>query len=865
MISFRYSQVIISITIIFLASNLQVQKSFAFKLPDTGQTQSYTNTFGEDADYLINPPSYTDNGNGTITDNNTGLIWQKTDGGEMTIENARTYPSSLTLGGLSNWRLPTPHELMDINDYTKNNPALNTAYFASTAAQYWWTQDIAPDDANKIWVVNAGGGAGAHLKTETVSAGGTRKIHVRCVSGNSISQGFTDNGDGTATDAGTGLSWIKNPSSASMNWESALSYCENLTFAGKSDWRLPNIKELFSIVDVNSINPSLNKQIFSTVGPDKFWSSTTMANGTEKSWYLDMKNGIATYEVKTNQTLKVLCVRSGQNTVITTDAPEMILIPGGEYEMGDHIGFVDPKHPSDEFPLHKVKLDTFYMAKTELTNNQYLEFLNSALTQGLIEVRNNKVYAKGGNDIYCYTNAFAKYYSIGYDGTSFKISDFRAKHPMVGVMWFGATTYCNWLSSQNGLTPCYNLQTWVCDFTQNGYRLPTEAEWEYAGRGGKTNPYYNYPWGNTQDKTKANWPQSGDPYEGPGEDLYPQTTPVGFYNGKLQLKSEFNWPGTATSYQTSDGINGFGLYDMAGNVWEFVNDWYGQDYYSKSSYLNPTGPDSSFKMPDGKPYRGMRGGNWYNGYMFQGDTVNDGHSRVSNRNPSYYRGPQDPNHPYYHIGFRVARMYTATQPQNQKPNIPSKPTGLHEGILNQNMTFKTITTDPDGDSVAYYFDWGDGTNSGWSVFNKSGDEFSSNYNWKIKGTYGIKAKAKDIKGAESDWSEMLSVIIIPDTTNDVVQFENINEYSLQQNYPNPFFANTMIKFENLQNQHISITIHSGQGRLVKNLANGVYSAGIHEVLWDGKDNEGKTVHSGEYFYTIKTDDQIETKKMIIFK
>jgi formylglycine-generating enzyme required for sulfatase activity len=58
-------------------------------------------------------------------------------------------------------------------------------------------------------------------------------------------------------------------------------------------------------------------------------------------------------------------------------------------------------------------------------------------------------------------------------------------------------------------------------------------------------------------------------------------------------------------------------------------------------------------MPDGKAYRGMRGGNWYNGYVTTG--INDGHSRVSNRNPSYYRGPQDPNHPWYHVGFRVAR------------------------------------------------------------------------------------------------------------------------------------------------------------------------------------------------------------------
>ncbi len=332
-----------------------------------------------------------------------------------------------------------------------------------------------------------------------------------------------------------------------------------------------------------------------------------------------------------------------------------VRLPGGEYEMGDHLGFVDPSHPSDESPIHKVKVNSFYMSTTHTTNKQFLSFLNDSLSKGLIEVCNNIVYGIGGNEVYYYTNQYAFYYSIGFDGKSFSIADFRANHPVVGVMWCGAAAYCNWQSLQNGLQECYNLKTYVCDFTKNGYRLPTEAEWEYAARGGQYAPYYNYPWGNDQNITKANWPDSKDPYEGMSPSTYPWITPVGFYNGQLRLKSEYNWPGSASSYQTSDGANSFGLYDMAGNVWEFVNDWYGNNYYSISPYDNPKGPDSGSVMPDGKPYRGMRGGNWYNGYTTTG--VNDGHSRVSNRNPSYYRGPQDPNHPWYHIGFRVARNY----------------------------------------------------------------------------------------------------------------------------------------------------------------------------------------------------------------
>jgi formylglycine-generating enzyme required for sulfatase activity len=341
-----------------------------------------------------------------------------------------------------------------------------------------------------------------------------------------------------------------------------------------------------------------------------------------------------------------------QNTGYDPDITE-VRLPGGEYSMGDHFGFVDPSHPSDELPLHKVKVNSLYVATTETTNQQYLDFLNSSLSNGSIVVRNGTVYANGGIEIYCYTHQYAPYYSIGYNGTAFSITDFRVKHPVVGVMWYGAAAYCNWLSAQKGLQACYNLNTWESDLTKTGYRLPTEAEWEYAGRGGATNPYYNYPWGDDMDVTKANWPGSGDPYEGSGEAFYPFTTPVGFYDGTLHLKSEFNWPGNVASYQTSNGSNSFGIYDMAGNVWELINDWYGQNYYSISPTDNPKGPDSGFIMPDGKAYRGMRGGNWYNGYTTSG--VNDGHSRVSNRNPSYYRGPQDPDHPWYHIGFRVAR------------------------------------------------------------------------------------------------------------------------------------------------------------------------------------------------------------------
>ena len=288
------------------------------KLPDTGQTLSATATFGEDSDYTRNAPSFTDNGNGTVTDNNTGLMWQKTDSGEMTWDTARTGATSLNLAGYSDWRLPTAQEAFCILDHERN-PALNSTYFVNNAGGtpgYFWTSDLFYGDNTKVWSTNTGGGLGPHPKTSTISAGGTLRFHARYVRGTKPTTGhhYVNNNDGTVTDLDTGLMWTQVPSSA-QTWTSALTYAEGLTTAGYSDWRLPNIKELQSLQDIPratasavTTNPCINRVLFPAVTGTAYWSSTSVKTGTPtQAWLVDFgvtttstpsrnQQGITSYE-----------------------------------------------------------------------------------------------------------------------------------------------------------------------------------------------------------------------------------------------------------------------------------------------------------------------------------------------------------------------------------------------------------------------------------------------------------------------------------------------------------------------------------------------------------------------------------------
>lgn len=224
----------------------------------------------------------------------------------------------------------------------------------------------------------------------------------------------------------------------------------------------------------------------------------------------------------------------------------------------------------DEKPPHPVKLSAFKLAETEVTVEQYL----ACVQQGGCPAPE---WNKKGSDYNISTGKDDLYKKMGEALTD-------PQHPIVGVSWENAVAYAAWLNKVHKPTKLF--------------RLPTEAEWEYAARGGDNQQAY--PWGNSIGKNKANCSDCGDEFE--------YTAPVGSFPA-----------------------NGFGLKDMQGNVWEWVADWYGD--YSAQSASNPEGASKGTN-------RVLRGGSW-------GSTP--GFVRSAHRNYDL------PNNRYNVIGFRVAQ------------------------------------------------------------------------------------------------------------------------------------------------------------------------------------------------------------------
>ena len=291
----------------------------AYQLPDTGQTTFHDadgnqidepaegEAFsGQDAAYEGAQMSYTDNGDGTVTDNVTGLVWEQDPTDTSTVfDDAVAYCDALELGGSDDWRIPSLKELFSISDFGEGWPYLDTEYFYLVESarqdkdQQFWAQryEVDTDGAvpNSAFGVNHMTG---HIKAYPDGSDGNQMAakYVRCVLGDEYgANDFVDNGDGTVTDETAGLMWAADDSGEGLDWESALEFAVTANeenYLGYSDWRVPNVKELQSIVDYSGVYPAIDAEFFDITDEDSyFWTSTSAYFSTQNpdyyyAWYV---------------------------------------------------------------------------------------------------------------------------------------------------------------------------------------------------------------------------------------------------------------------------------------------------------------------------------------------------------------------------------------------------------------------------------------------------------------------------------------------------------------------------------------------------------------------------------------------------
>jgi formylglycine-generating enzyme required for sulfatase activity len=247
----------------------------------------------------------------------------------------------------------------------------------------------------------------------------------------------------------------------------------------------------------------------------------------------------------------------------------MIFVQGGTFQMGDTFGDGGTRGRNEK-PVHSVSLDDFYIGKYEITNFEFCEFLNE---------KGNRI--EGG---VTWLDIENKNCLIAYSRGTYVPKNGYEDHPVINVSWYGARAYCEWA----------------------GGRLPTEAEWEYASRGGNKSKGCRYSGSDNIDDVSWYFENADSPLD--------------FFKGR------------GTQQVGSKKPNELGIFDMTGNIHEWCSDWYSENYYGQSPERNPQGPSRG-------SYRVLRGGSWH-------DYASE--CRVC------FRHKDKPASRYFDFGFRCA-------------------------------------------------------------------------------------------------------------------------------------------------------------------------------------------------------------------
>jgi hypothetical protein len=254
-----------------------------------------------------NLESYTDNGDGTVTDNVTGLMWQQAvPATTYSWAQAVAYCPTLTLAGHSDWRLPSRIELVSIAD-PGHSPSINSTYFPSTPTKLYWSSSEFVGSSSEAWIASfTDGSSGQEVVFST--------YNVRCVRTSANPSAPTgryvmtsgDGGTGTVYDTKTKLTWQQTVPSGTYAWGDAKTYCAGLNLVGVG-WRIPTVKELQTIVDDSRTNPATDPNAFPSTPSSWFWSSSAYAFSSG-GWLVDFYYGAAHLD-QAYYTHVVRCVR----------------------------------------------------------------------------------------------------------------------------------------------------------------------------------------------------------------------------------------------------------------------------------------------------------------------------------------------------------------------------------------------------------------------------------------------------------------------------------------------------------------------------------------------------------------------------
>jgi hypothetical protein len=259
---------------------------------------------------LPNEAVYTDNGDGTVRDHATGLIWQKrAPAGTFTWDQALAYCADLALGGHDDWRVPTRIELTSITDFTRSGAKLDPSAFPGESGGFHktssdWILTIEQRGAGRgrdfAWAFNMSDGIVSNARSKAT------QDRVRCVRGNDAGvppstpavrprNQYTLLSDDEVVDNYTGLVWQRGSSAARSGWDVARQYCASLGLGGKS-WRLPTIRELSTLVDEAQVAPSIDRQVFPGTAygarsNDWYWASHQAVGASPAAWALNFDDG----------------------------------------------------------------------------------------------------------------------------------------------------------------------------------------------------------------------------------------------------------------------------------------------------------------------------------------------------------------------------------------------------------------------------------------------------------------------------------------------------------------------------------------------------------------------------------------------